>query len=299
LPRAICPGDTASLDVPRRGDQPSWTVNGGWSNRVHPPFASGFNARARSELARRRQKRPLLRQQFLKRRVDPHGHKSLSPSRSTSSTSPSRIVRASRFTRVSDGKPLRRLLIGSKGEMTPLDLSSLVAWVPPCAHLLSWSEALGLRRAAQKDYRPAATGTSAHGRSGAFGRGARDSPRAGWCRACRGRLRLRPRDAPSDAIAYPIPNEGTRARRTRSGHRRRAGFCARWKERADQSLPTGRTPGGQSPYRTAMGAEREARPHTRARPSGSTKTASSQSNQSPQSSRSSRAAAPSQGKRRG
>jgi hypothetical protein len=68
--------------------------NGEWSRPFHPAFRLGFNALARSELARRRQKRPLLRQHFLKRRVEPHGHKSLSPRRSTSSTSPSRIVRA-------------------------------------------------------------------------------------------------------------------------------------------------------------------------------------------------------------
>jgi hypothetical protein len=80
---------------------------------LHRP---AINALVRSDLALCRQKRPLLRQQFLKRLEDPQGHKSLLPRRSTSSTSPSLIVRGPRFTRVSDGKPLRRLLIGSKGE---------------------------------------------------------------------------------------------------------------------------------------------------------------------------------------
>lgn len=96
-----------------------------------------FNALARSEPARRRQKRPLLRQQFLKRRVEPHGHKSLSPRRSRSSTSPSRIVRAPRFTRVSDGKPLRRLLIGSKGER--LLWICLLSWHGCLLALMVWT----------------------------------------------------------------------------------------------------------------------------------------------------------------
>src|SRR5271154_1266379 len=74
------------------------------------------NRLVRSDLFQRRQKRPLLRQQFLKRLMEPHGHRSLSPRRSTSSTSPPLIVRRPHFTCVSDGKPLRRLLVGSKGE---------------------------------------------------------------------------------------------------------------------------------------------------------------------------------------
>jgi hypothetical protein len=81
-----------------------------------PPSILTFNALAHNELVRHRQKRPPLRQQFLKRRVDPHGQRSLLPRRSTNSTSPSLIARGPRFTRASDGKPLRRLLIGSKGE---------------------------------------------------------------------------------------------------------------------------------------------------------------------------------------
>jgi hypothetical protein len=84
--------------------------------RHPPPAIDAFNALARSELFPNRQKRPLLRQQFLKRLVEPQGHRSLLPRRSTSSTSPSLIVCGPRFTRASDGKPLRRLLIGSKGE---------------------------------------------------------------------------------------------------------------------------------------------------------------------------------------
>jgi hypothetical protein len=82
----------------------------------HDAIRRMVSARARSALALRRQKRPPLRQQFLNRRFEPHGHKSLSPRRSANSTSPPRMVRGPRFTCVSDGKPLRRLLIGSKGE---------------------------------------------------------------------------------------------------------------------------------------------------------------------------------------
>src|SRR5271168_5261545 len=79
-------------------------------------MATAISRLVRSDLFQRRQKRPLLRQQFLKRLMEPHGHRSLSPRRSTSSISPPLIVRRPRFTWVSDGKPLRRLLVGSKGE---------------------------------------------------------------------------------------------------------------------------------------------------------------------------------------
>jgi len=49
-------------------------------------------------------------QQFLKRRDDPHTHGSSRPSFSRSSLSP-RTTRSPRLTPVSDGKPLRRLLV--------------------------------------------------------------------------------------------------------------------------------------------------------------------------------------------
>jgi hypothetical protein len=76
----------------------------------------GLTVLVRSGLVQHRQKRPLLRQQFLKRFADPHGQRSLLPRRSTSSTSPSLIVREPRLTCASEGNPLRRLLIGSKGQ---------------------------------------------------------------------------------------------------------------------------------------------------------------------------------------
>lgn len=61
----------------------------------------------------RRQKQPFFRQQFFKRLPDPHGHKSLRPSFSSSTLSPW-TTRSPRFTCVSDGNPRRRLLIVSK-----------------------------------------------------------------------------------------------------------------------------------------------------------------------------------------
>ena len=61
----------------------------------------------------RRQKPPELRQPFLNRLPDPHGQRSFLPSRSSSSFPPW-TTRTPRFTFVSNGKPLRRLLIVSK-----------------------------------------------------------------------------------------------------------------------------------------------------------------------------------------
>jgi hypothetical protein len=65
--------------------------------RSSPPLPANAT-HACSGLVRRRQKRPLSRQQFLKRLIEPHGHKSLLPRRSTSSTSPPLIAREPRFT---------------------------------------------------------------------------------------------------------------------------------------------------------------------------------------------------------
>jgi hypothetical protein len=66
-----------------------------------------------SRLGSRRQNRPDFRQQRLNRLPEPHGQRSLRPSFSVSSLSPW-ITRIPRLTFVSDGKPFRRLLIGSK-----------------------------------------------------------------------------------------------------------------------------------------------------------------------------------------
>lgn len=52
-------------------------------------------------------------QHFLKRLLEPQGHRSLRPSFSSSSLSPW-TTRSPRFTCVSDGNPRRRLLIVSK-----------------------------------------------------------------------------------------------------------------------------------------------------------------------------------------
>ena len=61
----------------------------------------------------RRRNRPDGRQQFRKRLPEPQGQRSFRPSFSASSLSPW-TMRTPRFTRDSDGNPLRRLLIGSK-----------------------------------------------------------------------------------------------------------------------------------------------------------------------------------------
>jgi ribosomal protein L2 len=60
------------------------------------------------------QRRPDRRQHFLNRNRLPHGQGSLRPSFSSSCLSPW-TTRTPRLTCVSDGKPRRRLLIGSKG----------------------------------------------------------------------------------------------------------------------------------------------------------------------------------------
>jgi hypothetical protein len=64
----------------------------------------------------RRQKQLDFRQHFLKRLPEPHGQRSFRPNFSTSCLVPW-TMRRPRFTFVSDGKPLRRLLIVS--ENTP------------------------------------------------------------------------------------------------------------------------------------------------------------------------------------
>ena len=61
----------------------------------------------------RHQKRPDLRQHFLKRLPLPHGQRSLRPSFSSSSLSPL-TIRTPRLTCVSEGNPFRRLLTVSK-----------------------------------------------------------------------------------------------------------------------------------------------------------------------------------------
>jgi hypothetical protein len=60
-----------------------------------------------------RQKQPVFMQHFLKRLPDPHGQRSFLPSFSDNSLLPW-TMRTPRFTFVSDGNPLRRLLIVSK-----------------------------------------------------------------------------------------------------------------------------------------------------------------------------------------
>jgi hypothetical protein len=60
-----------------------------------------------------RRNEPLFRQHFLKRLPEPQGQRSLRPSFSSSSLSPW-TMRTPRLTRVSDGKPRRRLFIVSK-----------------------------------------------------------------------------------------------------------------------------------------------------------------------------------------
>lgn len=75
---------------------------------------------------------PERRQQFLNLRSDPQGHGSLRPSFSSSSLSPC-TTRTPRLTRVSDGNPLRRLLVRSKaGHLFVLIVfihSDLLCWL--------------------------------------------------------------------------------------------------------------------------------------------------------------------------
>jgi hypothetical protein len=76
----------------------------------------------------RRRKHPEFRQHFLKRLPEPHGHKSLRPTFSISSLSPC-TTRSPRFTCVSEGKPLRRLLMISKAGQIVVDV--LIHDTPP------------------------------------------------------------------------------------------------------------------------------------------------------------------------
>jgi hypothetical protein len=79
-----------------------------------PVVPSGINAR--SDLDSRRQKHPLRMQHRLNDFADPQGQGSLRPSFSMSSLWPA-TMRSPRLTCVSDGKPLRRLLITSKAQV--------------------------------------------------------------------------------------------------------------------------------------------------------------------------------------
>ena len=72
--------------------------------------------RASSRRVRCRQKQPDFRQHFLNAFAAPQGHRSLRPSFSCSSLSPW-TTRWPRLTPVSDGKPLRRLLVVVKAEV--------------------------------------------------------------------------------------------------------------------------------------------------------------------------------------
>lgn len=76
------------------------------ANRRLFPEKSNYGVR-RHKIRRRRQ-------QFLNLRVDPQGQGSLRPSFSNSSLSTC-TTRIPRLTCVSEGKPLRRLLLGVKG----------------------------------------------------------------------------------------------------------------------------------------------------------------------------------------
>src|SRR5436190_20769501 len=68
----------------------------------------------RSSFCENRHVCPCRRQQFLNLRRDPHGHGSFRPSFSSNSLSPW-ITRDPRFTWLSEGNPLRLLLLGVKG----------------------------------------------------------------------------------------------------------------------------------------------------------------------------------------
>ena len=87
----------------KREKPAQWTCTGRAEMSVPESSAAGL----------RHQKQPFFRQHFLKRFPEPHGHRSLRPSFSSSNLSPW-TTRSPRFTCVSDGKPRRRLLIVSK-----------------------------------------------------------------------------------------------------------------------------------------------------------------------------------------
>ena len=78
-----------------------------------------------------------MRQHFLKRLPEPQGHKSLRPSFSSSSLSPC-TMRTPRLTCVSDGKPVRRLLIVSK-KGTVVEFGK-VHITPPIGQRTEWFE---------------------------------------------------------------------------------------------------------------------------------------------------------------
>ena len=91
-------------------------IGGLAQRKAHPARRAGWAACLLPESndpGSRRQNRPLFRQHFLNRLPEPHGQRSFLPNFSANSLSPW-TIRTPRFTFVSDGKPLRRLLIGSK-----------------------------------------------------------------------------------------------------------------------------------------------------------------------------------------
>ena len=101
----------------KRGPAPGVVrASRGWSL---VPKSNGFGSL--------RQKRPLLRQHRLKRLPLPQGQRSLRPSCSSSHLPPC-TTRTPTLTRVSDGYPRRRLLMGSKG---PLFVEFLAHGTPP------------------------------------------------------------------------------------------------------------------------------------------------------------------------
>ena len=78
-----------------------------------PSIYSEVSVPKRNYPGSRRQKQPFVRQHFLKRWPEPQGQRSFLPSFSSSNLSPW-TTRSPRLTCVSDGNPLRRLLIVSK-----------------------------------------------------------------------------------------------------------------------------------------------------------------------------------------
>ena len=93
---------------------------------------AGKIIRGGNHRAGHRQKQQLRRQQRLNARPESHGHGSLRPSFSCNGLSPC-TMRVPRLTRVSDGKPFRRLLVTSKPELVFLVLlhDGLREWFGP------------------------------------------------------------------------------------------------------------------------------------------------------------------------
>jgi hypothetical protein len=119
---ALCAaGDTSTAQRTNDGERFGSKIQSGHSDAFCGDARLHWRSRAKSPWSfpkssspdSRRQKQPVFKQHLLSRLPEPHGQRSFLPTFSTSSLLPW-TTRTRRFTLVSDGNPLRRLLIGSK-----------------------------------------------------------------------------------------------------------------------------------------------------------------------------------------